>query len=137
MAQQSLQITAADSKTVWFHFLGAFLLTLFLNNIREHVSKSIKLATVTETIIKSTLIKFLPTILKDIHTISFITSFTYSLNPIMNYEWNPSIRFSDYNPGFTINWEHVITLKAFECTSLSCDSAWYSLNFQLSIRSRA
>ena len=62
----------------WF---GAFLLTLSLNNITKLVSMSIKLVSmsiklVIEIIIKSTFIKFSPTILKEIHTLSSISSLT-------------------------------------------------------------
>ena len=47
---------------------GAFLLTLSLNNITKLVSKSIKISTLFQIIIESNCIKFLSTLLKNIHT---------------------------------------------------------------------
>ena len=48
-----------------------------LNNLTELASKSIKLATIIEMIIEGTFIKFLPTILNEIHTIFSISSLNY------------------------------------------------------------
>ena len=58
---------------------GAFLLTLSLNSIMELVSKSIKLASVIEIVIESYFINFLPTKLKEIHTISSLSYFQVQL----------------------------------------------------------